>query len=377
MSLTENDKGNPAVRRARKTRGLTHEAAQLPKEASMSRFSRLLALGAAVTAVAVVPAGDAVAKERASVKSVSAHSQKADKALTRMHNAINAGNQRAAVKQLKAARSESAIASKYARRMAKGASGQQAVDASKSLTIAAGTYDELLEQLAALVDKASGQVQALIAQALNPSLAGREKLVAMLTSMLDRVPAEAKPILASVIAALSAGDSDEVTELGGALATPGLPIDIKGLVQTAFDTANAAITAGFDTVKSLIPMLPPMVAGPLTSVINLVQSTVGTIVPSVLDLCTGIIDTVLGSLPFVGTAGAGFGLGGLLSGILGPQKPAGDSGAAAGGAGGLGGLTSILNGLLGSVTSGVSGGLNSITGLLNNLLGGFLGGARA
>lgn len=337
----------------------------------MSRTRRLLALGAAVTAVAVTPAGEAVAKEKANVKSVAAHTQKADKALSRLHNAVKAGNQNVAVRQLKVARSENAIASKQARRMAKGASGRRAVDASRSLTLAAESYDELVEKLAALVDQARAQAQTLIAQALNPSIAGRERLVDVLTSLLDKVPADARPVLASVIAALSAGDSDEVTELNGALTSGGLPVDIKGLVQSAFDTANAAISAGFDTVRSLLPMLPDAVAAPLSSIIGLVESTVGTIVPSVLDMCTGIIDTVLGSLPFVG---AGTGLGGLLGGILGTQQPATGTD---GPDGGLGGLTSILDGLLGTVSSGVSGGLNAVSGLLDGLLGGFLGGSRS
>ena len=68
-------------------------------------------------------------------------------------------------------------------------------------------------------------------------------------------------------------------------------------------------------------MLPADVQGPIGTGPEQVTGIVGTIVPSVLATVTGLIDTILGSLPFVGgtsaAAGGAFGLGGLLGGILG------------------------------------------------------------
>lgn len=345
----------------------------------MRTHRRLVVLAATAAAVVAVPTA-AQAHQSPSVKTVSSHAAKADKALIRLHLAVDAGNGKSAAKQLKIARKESAAAGADARKMAKGARGSKATRAAQANTISAEQYDQLLETLATLVDEIKGKIQTLIADALKPALQAKQQAIAILTSLLDVVPEPAKPILQSVIAALSAGDATEVTELQGALNTPGgLPGSISGIVSSVLGSATAAIDAGFETVKSILPLLPEVVRGPLTSILGQVQQTVGTLVPSVLSMVTGIIDTAMGSLPFIGAAGGGFGLGQLLGGIVGkPKVPGSDqelkkdvNGA---GAGPIGGLADIFIGILNSITETIGGLLKS---LLGNFLGGFLGGGNA
>lgn len=346
----------------------------------MSKSRRLLALAATVTAVAAVPATSAEAHGTPSVKDVQTHAAKADKALTRLHNAVDANKPSVAAKQLRIARSESAAASKQARRMAKGANGAAATKAARGLTIAGEQYDQLVETLANLVDQIHGQVQGAIANALQPSLAGRQKIVDMLNSLMEVVPEQAKPVLASIITALTAGDSTEVTSLDNALDTPGLPVNISAIIQSALDTAVAAINTGFETIKGILPSLPAAVAGPLGTILDTVQGVigdvVGTVIPSVLQTVTGLVDTVLGCLPFAGAAAGGTGLGALFGGLLKPGKGAAGEPGEAGQSliPGLGNFQNMISGLLGTATNTATSVIGTVSNLISGLLGNILGG---
>jgi hypothetical protein len=147
-----------------------------------------------------------------------------------------------------------------------------------------------------------------------------------------------------------------------------LPANVSAIVQQALALATQYIDMAFSAIKAIVPMLPAAVQGPILQILNLVTNTVGTIVPTVLRTVTGLIDTILGSLPFVGTsAGGGIpsSFGGLLGGVTGGGQNAlpGDSG-------------NILTDLLGSLFGGGStaGGIGGIIGLISNLLGALFGG---
>jgi len=120
---------------------------------------------------------------------------------------------------------------------------------------------------------------------------------------------------------------------------------------------------------------------PMSQVLSVVNASIGTFVPSVLQTVTGLVDTILGSLPFAGgtpaTSGGPSGLGGLLDGIVG-----GGTQSLPGNFGGI--LDDLLGGLFGGGSAGgstpavgVGGILNSVTGMIGNLLGGLFGGQAA
>lgn len=349
----------------------------------MSQSRRLVAVMATLASLVAVPATasastNSVAPTKASVQ---ANVDKAATAVKRIQRYARLGDSKRVASQLKIARTQTATASKSARRMAKGADTQsENLQAAQALTLAGTQYDDLIEAITAIVDQVTGQVQALVANSIAPSLAGKQRIIDVLNQILPQVPAQAQPIIASIIAALSAGDATEVVNLNSALQTGGLPVNISGIVSQALGMATAMIDQAFGMIQGLLPMLPAVVQGPLAQVLNMVNSIVGTIVPTVLTTVTSLVDTILGSLPFVGGTSASpagaFGLGGLLDGILG-----GGSSALPGGIGG------VLDGLLGSLFGGGSGSggsapatgvvggiLSTVTGLLNSLLGGLLGG---
>lgn len=310
----------------------------------MSSTRRLAAILAALTALVALPA-TASAHSTASAASVNAHVTKAAKAVDRLERAVTRGNKSSAARQLRIARSQTAGASLDARVMARRAdTPRESAGAAASLTIAGAQYDALLESITALVDQIRGRVQTLIAQAIPVTIDGRQRIIEVLSSLMDRVPAQAQPILASIIAALSVGDSVEVTNLHSALESGALPSSISAIVTQALNMATEAVTAAFATVQSILPMLPEFVRGPISQIVTLVQSTVGTIVPSVLSTVTGLLDTILGGLPiFGGTPAAG----------------TGDSGDG-----------SLLSGLFGDSAGGIGGLLSSVFGMISNLLGG-------
>ena len=345
----------------------------------MSQSRRLVAVMATLATLVAVPATasastNSVAPSKAAVQ---ANVDKATKAVKRIKRYARLGDSRMVAKQLKIARSQSAAASKTARRMANRASSEsQNLKAAQALTLAGTQYDDLVEAITAIVDQISGQVQAQVANSIAPSLAGKQKIIDVLNQILPQVPVAAQPIIASIIAALGAGDATEVVNLNDAATSGVLPVDISAIVSQCLGMATAMIDDAFEMIQSLIPMLPAAVQGPLAQVLNMVNGVVGTIVPTVLNTVTGLIDTILGSLPFVGgtsaSAGGAFGLGGLLGGILG-----------GGGSDSLGGIGGLLDGLLGGLFGGGSGGspvagiggiMSTVTGLLNSLLGGLFGG---
>jgi hypothetical protein len=350
----------------------------------MSRSRRIVAVAAALATMAAVPAtAPAKAPTKApTTATVQVSVDKASTAVKRMKRYARLGKSDAVARQLKIARSQSAAASRAARRIA-GSAGteQQNLAAAQALTLAGTQYDQLLEAITAIVDQITGQVQAIVANSIVPSLAGKQKIVELLTQLIDNVPASAQPIIASIITALSVGDANEVVNLDDALDSGTLPTGIAGIVSQCLGLATSMIDQAFGTIQSLIPMLPTAAQGPLSQILDSVIGT-GGIVPGVLQTVTGLIDTILGSLPFVGgtssSAGTGLaGLGGLLGGIVGggSQDLPGNFGSI---------LDNLLGGLFGGgstpatgAVAGVGGIMSTVTGLIGNLLGGLFGGHAA
>jgi hypothetical protein len=346
---------------------------------------------ATVAALVAVPA-TASAKSHDSVapasQTVQVHVTKAQQAIKRLKRAVRAGKGTVVKRELKTARSQTAAAARVARTLAYSAvTDPQEIAATQALTLAGTQYDQLVESITALVDEITGQAQALIAQAISPSLAGKQQIVNLLTSMIDKVPAEVRPVLASVIAALSVGDATEVVNLDDAVDSGTLPVNITAIVTQALNLATSTIESAFGMVQSLLPLLPVAAQAPLSTILDMVTSTVGTLVPSILTTVTGLIDSVLGSLPFVGgtSATGGFGLGSLLDGLVG-----GGANSVPGGIGTT--ISNLLGGLFGGGTTpaagttpavgttpatggiaGIGGILNSITGMISGVLGGLFG----
>ena len=345
----------------------------------MFHSRRLVAVMATLATCVAVPATASASNSVAPTKaSVQANVDKATTAVKRIQRYARLGDSKRVASQLKIARTQTAAASKSARRMANSADTQsENLKAAQALTLAGTQYDDLVEAITAIVDQVTGLVQAQVANSIAPSLAGKQRIIDVLNQILPQVPAQAQPIIASIIAALGASDATEVANLNQAVMSGTLPVDVSAIVTQALGMATAMIDQAFVMVQSLLPILPAAIQGPLAQVLNMVNSIVGTIVPTVLTTVTSLIDTIIGALPFVGgtaaSAGGAFGLGGLLSGILGGAST-----------GGLGAITGMLDGLLGglfgagsggsSPVAGVGGILSTVTGLLNSVLGGLLGG---
>jgi hypothetical protein len=358
------------------------QAAQLPKgKPHMSHHRRSFAVMATIAALAAVPAtasATSLDSTRSSNQTVQAHVTKAQKAVKRLQRAVRTGNGAVVKRELKTARSQTVAAARVARRMTYAASTDpQEIAATQALTLAGTQYEQLTEAITALVDEINGRAQALIAKAISPSIAGKQQIIDLLNSMVDKVPAEVQPVLASVIAALSVGDATGVENLDDAVDSGTLPVNISAIVTQALNLATESIQSAFDTVQSLLPLLPPAAQGPLAAILDKVTSAEGNIVPDVLTTVTGLIDSILGSLPFAGgtTATGSFGLGGLLDGLVGDGAET-----VPGGAGTT--ISNLLGGVLGggsapagstAPATGAGGILTSVTGMINGLLGGLLG----
>lgn len=348
----------------------------------MSHHRQKFAVMATLAALVVAPATASATSHDSAAAGVQVHITKAETAVKRLKRAVHNHKSSAAKHELKVARSQTAAAARSARSMARTASTDpQEIAASQSLALVGTQYDSLIATITALVDEISGQAQQLIAQAISPSIAGKQSIIDMLTGMLDKVPAEIQPVLASVITALGAGNATPVANLEEATTGGDLPSTISSLLTQCMNMAQQAIQSAFDTIQSILPMLPAVAQGPLSSILGMVSGTVGEIVPSVLPTITGLIDSVLGSLPFVTqTATAGLGMfGNLLGGLVGPATenvPGGIGSMISNLLGGLfgGGTTAAAGGGSTGPIAGIGGILNSVTGMINGLLGGLLGG---
>jgi hypothetical protein len=342
----------------------------------MSHSRRLVATLAALAALLVVPAGASATVSNAPHSAgVRTHVAKAQKAIKRMDRAAGAGNAAGVLRQLRTARSQTAAAAREARALA---TGSDSVAAAQALTLAGTTYEQLISTITQLVDQVTGRAQAAVAQAIKPSLAGQQQVIGVLASLLDDMPASIRPILASIVTGLAVGDADEVVNMNSAIGGGALPASIAPIVTQALAMAMQFIDTAFSAIKGIVPMLPAPAQGPMTQVLKMGTQTSGAMMPTALSTITGLIDTILGSLPFAhGSAGSG-GLasvfGGLLGGVTG-----GGQGALPGDTGNI--LSTLLRELFGGGSTsgpGATGGLiGRIMELINSILGGLFGGQHA
>ena len=328
-----------------------------------------------MTALAVLVAVPSTASARSTGGSaaVQAHVVKAKKAVKLMNRAAKARSSVGVARHLRTARSQNAAAARKARAMA---AGSDSVAAARALTLSGASYEQFIAAITRLVDQVRGHAQLLLARATKPSLADQAKVIRTLASLLDDVPQSVRPILASIVAALSVGDADEVTNMDAAIQGGDLPANVAAIVTQALAMATQMIEMAFSAIKSIVPMLPTAAQGPLMQILNLVTGTVGTIVPTVLQMVTGLIDTILGSLPFVGTSAAGGGLAGMFGGLLAGVTDGGQS-ALPGDTGNF--LSNLLGKLFGDGASagGIGGIISSIMAFIGNLLAGLFGGQVA
>jgi len=353
----------------------------------MSQFRRSVAVAATLAAVAALPATASATPAKVSAKtslaSVEASVNNAKVSVRRLKRAVLTGESSVAKRQLKLARSQTANASRTARRLANAATNEVAANtAAQALTVAGTQYDRLLETLTALVDV--GTAQTVIAGSIQPTIAGKEQILQALTAIMDEVPASVQPTLAAIITQLGAGDATEIVNLNDALNVGSLPSTITGLVSQCLEMAMQAVQTAMTLVQGFLPALPVDVQAPIGTILSQVTGVFGQIAPSILSTITGLIDSIVGSLPIIG----GGGLGGLLGGITAGGTVSGGGGSASGSATlpGVGDITGIISSLLGSVlgnTGGdvstnpvgsVTGIIGTVTGLINQLLGGLLGG---
>jgi hypothetical protein len=345
----------------------------------MLQSRRIVVTMATLVTLVAVPA-TASAKPKASASaSVQVHAVKAKKAIKLLKKAAKADNNAVVISQLRTARSQVATASKLARRLAK----TDPVGAAASLTIAGTSYDQLLDAVTAIVDDVSGQAQTALAQSIIPTLAGHQQILSLLTSLLDDVPASVQPLLASIIGSLGVSTSNDIVSMATALAG-NLPVNINALLTQSLGVATSALQSAFATINTIMPMMASTVQGPLSQILASVSQvgSTGSILPavlsntSVLNTVTGLINTVLGSLPVVGGGSVG-GLPSTLSGLLGGLT-SGSGGLLPGNLGNT--LNSLLGGLTGHATNGgtvhypgVGGIVSTVTGLIDSLLGSLLG----
>jgi hypothetical protein len=276
---------------------------------------------------------------------------------------------------LRTARTQTANASRVARRLANRSTTETtAAAAAQALTLAGTQYDSLLQTLTGLVG--DGVAQAPIAGAIQPTLAGKEQILQFLTGLLDEVPASVQPTLASIIAALGTSGASAVVNLDAAASSGTLPSTISDIVTSCLASATQAIENAFAMIQSILPQLPVASQLPIGSILTQVTGIVGSLVPSVLSTITGLIDTIIGSLPVVGGGATGGLFGGLLGNIVGGGTTS------VPGAGNVDNtISSLLGGLLGggsgsgsSPLAGAGGIISTVTNLIGSLLGGILPG---
>jgi hypothetical protein len=331
---------------------------------------------AAMATLAVLLALPAAASARSSTElssaGVQSHVVKAQQAITRMNRAAAAGNTTGVVRQLRSARSQAAAASREARALA---TGSDSVAAAQALTLAGTTYEQLIAAITKLVDEVSGQAQAAVAQAIRPSLAGQHQVIGSLTSLLDDMPASVRPIVAAIVTSLAVGDADEVVNMDSALGGGALPGTIASLVKQALAMATQFIDRAFSAVKAIVPMLPAPAQAPMTQVLTMGTQAHATTMAAALSTVTGLIDTILGSLPFTkGPAGASSPAN-VFGGLLGDLTGGGQS-ALPGDSGNL--LSTLMRELFGSGSAaapdGIGGIISRIMEFINSLLSGLFGG---
>lgn len=349
------------------------------------RYARLALVGAlTASALAVVPAAQASSSALSSARS---HIRSADAAL---HNVVAAGTSNGSVNvsvslsaleaQLKAAGVDTAKLVKHAHTPA------VRLNAATALSKLAAQEVRDAVTLTPVVGGLTGSQQIDVAGLIASVTQGREQALSVLTGLLSKLPVDVQGQLAGVVAQLSNVGTGQVGSLAGAFSPGTIACPVIDAVSQVVTSVLASVPADLSRISSILPFLPAGAADQLTSVINQLPSQLnslvanlksslncsstssasgltgltgltgvtgtdpGSIVSSVLNAVTSLVQSIIGSLPGIGSGG----------GVTNP----------------VGGISSTVTGLLGQVTSlipGLSGLLGGSTGGLGGL-GGLLGG---
>ena len=181
--------------------------------------NKLIVTGALAAVAALAPATTASAHINVAVKSVKAHTDRADAALDRAVALFERNADRRGSRELARSRRELGRATAEAaklRRKARSENGRAA--AARAQALVAAQQDENVEQLVGVLDEVSGRVENTIAKAALSDTRGRDKAIAIITALLDRgVSDKAETGLLRALTALSTDRVEEVVEEAKAL----------------------------------------------------------------------------------------------------------------------------------------------------------------
>ena len=174
--------------------------------------SKLIAIGALAAVAAVAPASTASAHIDVAVKSVKAHTDRADSALDRAVSLFERNADKRGSRELARSRRELGRATAEAAKLRRNArSSKQRANAARATALIASQQDENVEQLVGVLDEVEGRVENTIAKTALFDTRGRDKAIAIITALLERgVPDKAASGLARALAALSTDRDDEI-----------------------------------------------------------------------------------------------------------------------------------------------------------------------
>jgi len=181
--------------------------------------SKLIATGALAAVAAVAPAAGASAHIDVAVKSVKAHTDRADSALDRAVALFERNTDRRGSSELGRSRRELGKATAEAAKLRRKArTRNQRASAARASALVPDQQDENVDELIGVLDEVSGKVENTIAKAALADTRGRDKAIAVITAILERgVSDKAAAGLSRALAALSRDRDDEVKEEAEAL----------------------------------------------------------------------------------------------------------------------------------------------------------------
>jgi hypothetical protein len=289
--------------------------------------SRVVVTLAAAGALAATALPATASARQPTGASVVLHAARADRALASFKREVARHHKVRAARFIRVARHETAIAGRQARIVrTQAVQPAQLPEAAGAVTVAGDQYGQLATMISQCIAQVHGMLQQILAQILPSAINMQNQLLAMLNQMLGQIPQGSQPQLATAITNVAASGASALPPLHQALATNALPVDIAGIVSSAFGMATQAIQAALGTVNQILPNMPTVAQGPIQQVLGMV---------------TSILNTVLGQFtPGSGGSGTPSSGGGLAGGITGL----------------VGGVLNQIQGLLGSLFGNLFGG---------------------
>jgi hypothetical protein len=276
-----------------------------------SRVAVTLAAAGAIAATAVPTAASARQPTGASVV---LHAKRADRALAAFKREVARHHKVRAARFIRAARHETAVAGRQAR-IVRAAAVQptQLPEAAGAVTVAGDQYGQLATMISQCIAQVHGMLQQILAQILPSAINMQNQLLAMLNQMLGQIPQASQPQLATAITNVAASGASALPPLQQALTSHALPVDIAGIVASAFNTATTALQAALGTVNSVLPTMPAVAQGPIQQVLSMVTSILNTVIGQIGSFVPGAGGSSSGSSTSGGLAG---GITGIVGGVL-------------------------------------------------------------